>query len=83
MPVTAEKMTITVKARSRGKAWVLITKAIDSGLGASGTPDLSARVAVEGTAGQLADFLAVARALDLLTDAAFAEALLGLVRSLT
>lgn len=82
MTIATEKMTITVKARTRGKAWVLITKANESGLEAAGTPDLSARVAVEGTPNQLADFLAVARAMDLLTDAAFAEALLVLVRTL-
>ena len=80
MTVTATA-TITIKARTRAKAWVLIKRAGESGLVASGTPDLSARVTVEGTVRQLADFVAVVRALDLITAEMGFEALLTLVRS--
>lgn len=82
MSMTIKNATVTAKARTRGKAVALISRARAEGLEASGSPDLNSLVIVEGPPAKIDDFLANALAMDLMTADMVVQSLRILVRSL-
>ena len=82
MSMTTQNVTVTAKARTRGKAVALISRAKAEGLEATGAPDLNSQVIIEGPPAQVADFLTTALAMDLMTADMVVQAFRILVRGL-